>query len=597
MGDPDILNSTERLLHTIREDNHKVPPDQVIPDPVIPNPVIPNRPPRQVTSIKTNIKHSLVAGVFIGDDSLSLVLTGERKPGTGREIIKWSHTRIPRDMDRESQVFISLLRTSISRFLDTHKKVSLWTGLDSRYLKLRKIVIPYLPPGKIANAAFWGLKKEIELDGTKEVFDFEVGEEILVGGVKKREVIAFSGDKQQIDFLTQSFSKAGYPLTGITAMPFAMQNFVRADLVPGASPVVMVHIARYYSDITCFSNEGVLLARNIRTGSYSLVEELIESNDSALEGGDIPGFLSSLKEKDSPGFERIEHSANRLTGKILRTGDYCSHNYASNTPVSKFYFFGETDDCQAFMDYAADQFPCEMEKFNPFGELSSSLGMEMPKLAEERNSVISALGLALSQKVATPNFLHTYIQKNIETKYRKMNIAVAAVGMVALLVCGGVWGWLCSVEAGKIKETRALEKQIAHYNPIVTQTFLTRRIQEAKEKSQMIKRYTSDFLSLAVINEICSLTPEKINILSLDSNFIKEEPEAGNKKKKKEKKRSLTLQGIVSAEFTDLESTLTGYVITLGDSPIFGDILLQNKKIEKRSGASILKFTADMEIL
>jgi hypothetical protein len=90
-----------------------------------------------------------------------------------------------------------------------------------------------------------------------------------------------------------------------------------------------------------------------------------------------------------------------------------------------------------------------------------------------------------------------------------------------------------------------------------------------------------------VLKELSTLTPQEISIESFDSDFTKGTSE----------KRSVLIKGIVEDDFTDLESTLTGYVIKLGDSPLFGDILLQDKKIEKNESKSILKFTAEMEIL
>ena len=114
----------------------------------------------------------------------------------------------------------------------------------------------------------------------------------------------------------------------------------------------------------------------------------------------------------------------------------------------------------------------------------------------------------------------------------------------------------------------------------------------------MINRYAHDFQSLAIIHEICALTPQKISLTSFDSDFTKNDPgEDKNEKKKQVKnKKSVIIKGVVKAEFTELESSLTGYVIKLGDSPLFGDITLLDKKIEEKADSSILKFTADMEI-
>jgi len=592
LNDSNILNSTERLLNTIRGET---------PQPA-PKPSKSEKPPQQAISLKTNINHSLTAGVFIGEDSVSLVLTGERKQGEQKELIKWTHARIPEHLDINSNQFPFFLKSMLTEFLGKHKKVAIWTAIDSKHLKLRNIIIPDLHDSKIPNAALWGLKKEFEIDAQKEIFDFEFIGDTQVNGIKKKNIVAFAGDKKQISFLNQLFSTAGFPLTGITAMPFALQNFIWTALIQvDSSPIIIVNIARDYSEISCLSDKGVLLTRTIKTGAYSLVEELTGTLDKPVKESEITRILSSEIGRNSPEFQSIEQSANRLLGKLIRTGDYCSHNYAASEPVSRFLFFGETDNCQAFMEYAAEQIPSKIEKFSPFDDQSVPLLIKMPVGAQERNTIIPALGIALSEEAHTPNFLYTYLQKNINAKYKKMNLLIAAAALACLIVCIAVWGGLKSMEKNEITQKTVIENQLAQYNPIVTQALLSKTIAEAKKKSDMINRYAHDFLCLAIINEICSLTPEKIFITSLDSSFIKDDPQkedsAKANKNERKKKRSVTIKGIVKTEFTDLESTLTGYVIRLGDSPLFGDILLEDKEIEKKAESTVLKFTADMEIL
>lgn len=592
LTESNVLNSTEKLLNTIRGETH-------------PSPEKPSRPipySQQETSVKTHIKHSLTAGVFIEKPFISLVLTGEKKPGAGREPVKWSHLEIPDFLEINDARFPAFLKSALAEFLGKHKRVAIWAAIDSKDLKLRNLNIPDLSDAKVPNAALWGLKKEVEFDVEKEIFDFEYIDDILVNGIKKKNLVAFTGDKKQVHFLKHLFSSIGYPLAGITAIPFALQNYIRVNAVkPGSAPLVIVNVARQYSEITCLSNTGILINRNIRTGAFSLVEESIESGDRAAIHIDVPAILSSGMLRDSAEFNLMEPAATRLLGKIIRTGEYCSLNFAANEPVAKFLFFGETDNCTAFMEYAAEQLSGRVEKFSPFEDQIIPLGIRMPLNAKQRTGIIPALGIALSEKEHTPNFLYTYLQRNIRSKYRKMNWAIATAGIAGLMICTGAWGWMNTMKNKEIQEKAALEQQLSQYNPLVNQSLLTRKILEAKKKSELINQYAHDYLSLAIINELCTLTPQKISITSLASDFTKTRLETGKAPTDKkdapiEGKRSVTLKGIVTSEFTDLESTLTGYVITLGDSPLFGDIRLKDKEIQKKSDSTVLKFTAEMEI-
>jgi len=208
----------------------------------------------------------------------------------------------------------------------------------------------------------------------KEIFDFEFIQDTHVNGIKKKNVVAFAGDKKQVLFLKQLFSAAGCPLSGITAPPFALRNFICTNMVRvGPVPMIIVNVSRNYSEITCLSDKSILLTRNIRTGSYSLVEELLDHTGKESKNLDIPALLSSDMEKNSSEFNSIEPAASRLLGKIIRTGDYCSQNFAGNEPVSKFLFFGEIDDCRAFMEYAAEQLSDKTGKFTPYEDQSAGL--------------------------------------------------------------------------------------------------------------------------------------------------------------------------------------------------------------------------------
>ncbi len=106
--------------------------------------------------------------------------------------------------------FPSFLRSTLTEFLGRHKTVPVWTAIDSRDLKLRNLTIPDISDAKVANAALWGLKKEVEVDPEKEIFDFDFIETVQTGGIKKKNVVAFAGDRKQILALKQVFADAGY---------------------------------------------------------------------------------------------------------------------------------------------------------------------------------------------------------------------------------------------------------------------------------------------------------------------------------------------------------------------------------------------------
>ena len=598
MADSSDLSSTEKLLDSIRGDTD-TPPQALIRETVSLRPES-----KGSSSLKGNALNNLCAGAYLGGDCLSLVLTGDTKRGGEKEVVKWQGFPYPENMDMKSERFPAFLRSALASFLKNCKNVSIWAAIETKDVKIRQLLLPNMAVSKLANAAMWALKKEIEIDPVNEIFDYEFISVVHVSGVKKKQVVAFSGDRSAVKGLNDLFKSAGYSLAGVTATPFAIQNCIAAGQPDtGGKPVVIVNIRRNRSEIFCISEQGILVARSIKTGSYSLVESSIESG--MVDGNitDIPWILASRTRLDDPGFQEMEASGQRLLGKIQRTGEYCSNMFLENEAISKYYFFGETDDSRAFINFSEEMIPDRATLFLPFQNDPGAIGLTMPSSAADRNGIIPALGIALSGKSITPNFLYTYKEKALDAKVKKINMGIIAAGITGLLICVGAWFWLHHMEKTAVAKRTFVETQLAKYETQVTQDVLNKKIVQAKKKMAVIRQYADDYVSLSVISELCALTPENIEIFTLDASLTEpvdredKDKKIKNRKKIGERGRHMRLQGLVSEEFTTLESTLTGYVIKLGDSPLFGNIEVENKKIEQKKDRNILNFTVDMEIL
>ncbi len=595
MNSDDKLNSTEKLLDTIRGERIGARSEKKS----VPKVFQPN------LSIRRCVKKRLTAGVFIDLPHLSLVLTGDCGSGDARELVKWAYVPVPAMVERNDTRFVSFLRSTLDDFLSEHGKADVWSCIDSKDLKLRNILLPDLPDSKLANAAFWGLKKEVELDRDKEIFDFHLLGSVQSSGVTKQNAIAFSGLKVEIKALKQLFSSAGYPLAGITAAPFFLQNFIQSGLNgKGDGLEIIVKVARYYTEITCFHKSILQLVRTIRTGSHSLVEDLIDpfSDDPALKSGDVPAILSCASDLNTGFFSAMAPGVERLVGKVMRTGDYCSNNYGANDPVQQYSFFGETDNCKPFNDYARQQASADVGLFNPYEKYPHlNPGDKLPKGGPERCGIISALGLALSTPEGTPDFLDTYIQRNAKAKFKRINLITFGLCLAVFLAFSGFWWWQHQVLQREIARKNQIMAQVDKYIPRVNKSLLEQTLKQAGDQATKINAYAADLLPLAVINELCSITPDAVTLFSFEADLVQVLAEEKKNKKaagKAEKvRRSVLLKGVVAADYTALEATLTDYVVRLGDSSMFGDITLLNKTIETIGEKRVLNFTADMEIL
>ncbi len=588
MSESNVLTSTEKLLDQIRN---------------VPLKYDEKRPQRQEIAKTAAIygvkKNSLTAGVFIHDNFVTLVLTGQTKANAPKILVKWAFIPFPDSLEITSKRFPAFLRKTIKTFLDRYKKVPVWSAIATKDLKFRNIIVPNLPESKLATAALWNLKKEFEINENEEIFDFQVAGDTEVDGVKKKKLVAFTGQKEKIAELKALFDNAGFKLSGITAIPFAFQNFFRNDPdLCEESPFILVNILKENSDVMCFSGSDLLLIRNIRTGASGLFEELLESpEDTNADGEQVTDLLSSDVCVEDQQFETIEEDAQRFVGKIVRTGEYCSFNVAGNTPMKRYLFFGHTGGCATFMEYAKTEIPAPVDLLSPFsGQTQPALNIELPVDVGERAGVVSAISIALSSKLTTPNFLHTYEHKAIEARYAKMNIAIVGIFAVCLVICMAGWIWLSSVEKSLLAQNESFDTILSKYHPSVSQKLLIQRIGQARKRSEQIKNYTKKYLPLGIITEICLLTPDSISLISLDGQFPDISPSQESLVVDAMPRR-VTLKGRVLTNLTFLESTLTGFILKLDDSPLFKKVVVEKKEIMSKDNNSFLHFTAVMEVM
>ena len=571
-------NSTEKLLDIIRGISHKKPKI------IIPT-ALPKIEPVNLKKIK---KKNLSLGVLLNLENITLVLSSNKE----KRLIKWANIELSDDLGIEDDGFALFLESRLEDFTEGLKGIPAWCNIDSAALKLRNITIPDVAKPKIANAAFWGLKKEVDFDTDQEIFDFEIIGNRIIQDVKKKTLLAYTIEKTQVNQLKVLFSKTGFNLKGITTIPFAFQNFIHSQhLQMQDPPFTIVNVSRKSSEIVCFSNTSILLTRTIRTGSYNLVEDFIKSSDKI-----VVKYLSSLKSIQSDGFLKIKLSCERLIEKIVRTSEYCSQNFADNVPMKNFFFIGETADCDPFMELTANTTLTNVERFDPvFDTLPGSVSGPYPENAYERGLITTAFAISLSSNDYTPNFLLTSADKLNKKKKQNLNIAASIIFVLILIFCTAFESWQGFAkkrEMTKLDEIVLLKK---NFNPNINQESMVKMISRAEQKIKLRNQYISNYFPLAVINEICSNTPANISISSLEADFSDQ-----NKKKnegEQNAKEILAKVLIIGSVEINSDSDFTEYILNLGNSKIFGDIEVLQKNIDDDGNDKLLKFKVSVEII
>jgi len=139
------------------------------------------------------------------------------------------------DISFKSPEFVAFLRESLAAFCDGPKGLELWTLVSSANADLWHMRIPKVLPRQVAEAVYGAAKKEKQFDDSQFILDFEVQGSVMDNGVEKLSVMAYVVPRNIVDERRDLFAAAGYPLTGATISPIALQTLFRAKWVPNTS--------------------------------------------------------------------------------------------------------------------------------------------------------------------------------------------------------------------------------------------------------------------------------------------------------------------------------------------------------------------------
>lgn len=623
MPQNDEITSTERLLGIIRNEEKGIdlPEDYSLEESVVaPKP----RAPR-AWSLKKNV----TVGVDFGYTDVRLV---KIRQSSEKQWHLLGYRSIPFDpqISKESPEFSDFLRKTLANFCGPSGKCALWSSVPSEGIEIRNILIPKVPKRQIANVVFWSLKKEVPFDEKKSVFDYEILGEVEKAGVNRISVLAWAVPKQEVMEFKSLFNRSGFPLTGLSLSPFAIQNMLRTGLIrTDGKTASVLFVGREWSRIDIFSSGQLVLARWIKTGINSMIEgimEKVKKDPGILYGGEKeadmavplagdrevlidpekagrilfslsadsppltesePGF--ALKEVDI--YKMIFPALQRLVKQVERSMRHYSLKSEKDS-VQKFYTVGEINSFKRVVDYIRSQVGLSGETIDPLGPGSSLMNdISVPGSASGRAPFASAVGMALSTNSETPNLLFTSEDKERMGTVRRINLAVFVVFFIIMGVCLGFFMWQGYMKGQKEVKVARLQQRLEHFRPRVNRDYILQLTAKARQKQQDLKEYGSRYAGLAIIKEIASITTPNVRLMNMriDLGQI-----AGDKKPGAVK--TLVLEGIIFGSHQTLESSLAGYVLRLENSPLFSRPSIRESTLGYYGDKEALEFTVHIEL-
>jgi len=630
----DEVSSTERLLDLIREDSGSEYTASGIDSQKSFGHQLKN-----IFNNPVSFRKTITVGVDLCHDDIKLVKIS-RISDQKYEMLEYERIPFDENLDRQSPQFPQFLRTVLTDFCGKTKNVELWSTIPSALVETRQIRIPKVAPKQIPNTVYWSFKKISSFDESKNIFDFEILGEVEEEDRPKIDVLAYTAPQQEIKELKDQFSKAGYPLRGISIVPFAFQTILRSGgIETDEANVSSLYIGRDWSRIDIFSEGNLTLSRGIKAGVKTMIEALrteIEGNlfelsiaksptkDSAriraikkklkneLEQAhqlffgvihdNAPSGLDEQQQllKEDKIFKMFLPALERLVRQVERTLRHFSLNY-DNARVGKIYISSGVNPHQRIVEYIGEELAIPTETLNPFADSPNFLSLApSPEDPSEQSSYVPAMGMALSNNKRTPNFLYTYKDKQKVARTQWLNRGLFAAFVTVMVLCVGLTFWQGRQFEEKEYKLQQLQRQLENITLRVDQNLILKLVGETQANRRQIKEIGQKYFGVAVISEITHLTPSSVRLISISTKLGGAPTKKTGKKKGKKKvsrNKTLVLDGIVRGDRLILESTLAGYLMELKNSPIFDQPKISKKSFERYKDKDVLRFTARLKLL
>ncbi len=609
------ISSTEKLLKVIR-DKTPAPPAAPAPAPAAPKPP----PAAAPLKFKASRKKASTVGIDIGHDYLRLVKAAES--GGKWRIIARRRLALPARASQDVPEFSAFLTSALKSFCGSPDQSDLWAIVSAAQVDVRHIRIPQVPKKQIANAVFWMGKKELVFNEKEVVFDYDVQGEIIEQGIPKLSVMIYTAPRRDVEELRSFFSRIGWPLTGISIVPFATQNMLRGGWLPALEgSVASLYIGNDFSRIDIYNGGNLVMTRGIKAGATSMIEamgdrlgELRQMPQPTLEQGrkainslspDSPPLEASDYAYGLPKeeiFEIIQPALERLVRQVERTFEHYM-TLAGSEPIGRILVSSAMNVYKPFIEYVGSELGVESLVFDPLsaqGPPAACPDVDDVQNVSERAAFAPALGLAMSDNTLTPNLIFTSGDKEKQAGVARINRIILAAFCAVALVCGAVLAYQGVGIAQKKGTVAKLETQLAALGPTINRDQLTKLTDQLNERRKLSKAYAERYMSMVLLSEVSALTPANIRLVGLKTNLAKAaappKPAPAGAPAPPAGAEEVILEGLVIGGREGLENALAGYVLLLETSPIFRQVTIQKNTIAPFMKGQALHFVINMKV-
>lgn len=562
------------------------------------------QPPAPKQSAFLDAARELFGEIAVGIDIQpnELLLIKVIKTKTSRKVI--AHQRVQFDAETkdiaalcQDQHFRGLLSQTLAAFCSNNRSPEIWCSAAQTQFSIHNIIIPKLPPQEIPKAVFWSTKREVEFEEKDTLLDFSILKEFEEGGQPKIQILVTLVPNNEVTAIKNLFQGVGFPLTGFTFPAAAMQNIFEADTTVGHDEaIVYFNIQRSRSTIDLFYQGKMLFSREIKTGADSFIESAIDyANSQKISLTDIQArqwifhtdtaaapFIDAEREISTELDIDSLPVIDRLARQLSRTFEYCVTHFKV-PQVTKLYTSGLFVLHDSILKQVEKSLAVRCAVLAPLQ--SNIFSFQTPLVSSATASLVTASGLALSQKSKTKNFLYTYKERQQEKTSNRINAVIAVTTLFAVIFCAAFSFHQYRLIHGKKLTIISLNEQLSRNYLLSPRSQSPKHLIDSIAKIKEINRQNSETVSrfqiIGIIQEATSNAPPEVQLTNFSLSLHSETEKGKKTTKDKEPISANTLQmtGFVKAPKEQQEFVLLKFIkILLSKKLITNPILLATEQ-------------------
>jgi Tfp pilus assembly PilM family ATPase len=616
----DEISSTEKLLDLIRK-RGKAPA----------KPSEGESPsPRRKTRRKRPVKRSaskipVTIGVDIHANGIWLAASATGADGVP-ELLNFQNEVLETPLAIDTPEFSNFLGKTLSGFTAQYRKFDVWVSMPSANVEMRLLKLPKIPDRQVPNAAKWAFRREASLDEVRDIFDFHPLGLTFDDGVQKIPLLAYTVPREEVKQLQTVFQKSGFSLTGVSIVPFAIQNLLKAEWLETENKnVCSLFVGKDWSRIAIYADGNLMLGRDIKAGVHSIVEAIAENMRSAsVDGMEAVGNLK-IEMPENPSLsgetaaedlllaflrdqlphdpqadhplgaaqiaEIIAAPLERIIRQVAMTIEHYSSNY-DKRGISKVLISGDIAGHPWIAHRISRHLDLPAEVMDPFIQAPTpGTAITVPEAIFSKMAYLPSMGMALSDNATTPNFLFTHDQKSKVKMTKRFNRIAYSVFGLLFTVLVVVFAWQTKAIITVRNEVLPMRKELERFSPKLDRALVSKFTGDLVGRMKAYSSSTQRYIGAAVLTDVINRTPQNVSLSNMTIDLGEVSTTAINTGG-----RFVLINGFVATERNALETTLANYIAALRSSPLLGQPEMKRQSLESMNEQTVMQFTVTVPI-